>query len=250
MPEKYWSFESAPEPTGDEKIDQDELYSEKFKSLRDNPEAIVREVEYTALYKILGTQETLALAKEEFNSLREKFDIAVKADYVIAGKNENESSVWGITDRVYEDTVEEIEIKKAQGELIEKILGYCTDKLNTFNPETKEMDYFIDNMTSLKQYVYGHTAEDTKSKYHLVDIDPKLERGLWEYVYALNNLYDEGLDEYMVWAKENDVFTDDIKKQIAFISNTLRKISQHLDDDRLRQDIEEFRKKSMKYFLT
>lgn len=146
---------------------------EKIQQFQDDPEKIVRKIDSFLFPSGAKREEFLRNAKREFDTLKEEYNIPVSAYFVISGKNDKNATVYGITDRVYEEKNDEEGKAHAMTLVAQGLVGYLKDTLKTYSSQTHTVDDFLFDVNFSSQYVYGHTTYDSRNAYRLVDIDPQ-----------------------------------------------------------------------------
>lgn len=176
------------------------MYRRRIFELKEDPDTVVREVGSHSIFLEKGKKEVLQMAKREFDALIDTYHVPVRAEFVIVGKDEDNATMYSITDRVYRvegDTEREMSEK---GEVALGVLNYFSDKLASYSPETGKVDYFLCDVAFEEQYVYGHTKEDQENTFRLVDIDPEhLDNTIKHMFLSLHDVVNTMIGDVARW---------------------------------------------------
>lgn len=153
------------EPLAEAGLDSQDIYA-----LKKNPDLLVRF--YPFDYK---DSSTTGLGKfrrgvSVFETLRDKYGIAVPQLRHIVGEENGEKGVYTVVDRIYGKN-----LKEASTELLERgrrVLDQMFTRFARYYCDVYEHggDYWYE--FGLKQIVYGHQKGETADRLYLVDVDP------------------------------------------------------------------------------
>lgn len=150
----------------------------KLKEFEGNPNKIIRKYSFDSLERRPNSTQSenidlfefIIIGKKLFEELTEKYNISVPVDFVIGKDDQNENSLYVLTDRIEGDNLEQYittgrkEIIPVIEDLYLKLVKYLTDKLVSG-------DYYLVDIFRPDQYVFGVKANDSKPRTHLVDTD-------------------------------------------------------------------------------
>ena len=175
------------------KMDRDRLF--EFVNSNDY---IVRKILRESDHNI----EDAILFKKLFIELREKYNIHAPVQFIVAKDtedSENKDSVFAITEHVVKadlDITKEKKVLKEFVELWESLLKYYEDKSTT-------KDIYLQDLSDIRQYVYGKKKDDDNARWYLVDTDAFTSK-------ANESLFDDV-----------DRFVEEIKQVEQFVGHPL-----------------------------
>ena len=174
--------ENAQVPFGDKltvsKISEVHIGRDKLFEFAHNPDKIIRVESFSTLEKRYKDQidpiDVAILGRKLYKELENAYGIFAPVDYVAGKDSKGDKVVYGITDKVDGENLDEIEVTP---EITEKVeLLYSSISQYYLDKSPKDEPYLAD-INNASQYMYGKRKDDEFSRIYLVDTDLYIRDG-------------------------------------------------------------------------
>jgi hypothetical protein len=150
--------------------------SSRLKTFEGNEDLIVRFIPFKRTPKdfedIKDPFETVLRIKELYTEINDKYKIPVSFKLVVGKNKDGEEGTYIITEVINGENLKKAEFNEEEREysiketniFLENLLKYHQDKFQS-------RGYFLDDICTPFQFVYGVRKNETDKKIHLVDVD-------------------------------------------------------------------------------
>lgn len=150
----------------------------KLNTLRQDPTKVIRSERFSDLQEMYGDTfacaELAALAKSLYDELETLYGISVPTNIVVDKDIDGEVVIGQAVDRISGVTLDEVEASPVLAIEAEKL--YTSIAHYLYN-KSRGDDYYLVDLNSPSQYMYGRGTDEQEPRIHLVDTDIYVNKG-------------------------------------------------------------------------
>lgn len=230
---------------------------EKLKKFEEDDRNIIRDQTLASLadsfedIKKISDTEKVKMFKKMFDELRESYNIKVpNIEFVIGNNEEGNPSVYIITEKIKGTKIENFcDISDKEG-FIKELDELHYNLARYIHNKYKNEEYYLNDIFSIRQYMFGKKEGDKKDHIYLIDTDPYAGNKFFGFLCDARDLsekiveMEKNIGNNTKFEKVRDEFKEfinsisrDFKKDIRSMST--KEINNELSTQRYLNEIKE-----------